>query len=607
MILGFSIKYPWLDTKNNLISPSRIGYTFEEFLDIIPTDFVSIFPEVKDFIIRSIRLDPLTPKTFPDVPDHVIFFTMLCFTVACIKDKQVFDRVINTYVKFASDRIKNDTGYIDKRLNPDRLSGICRGIGWNFEANPTQIKSELFDFKIKITEYLPMIKEYGNQKLLPDNLTHDEKYIYLVIPDILSWLEHGCQKQVTNIICSIQPNQISRFRGHTVFGQIIAQIETIIQKTKAEQAQVERTESKIEEIFWNNVKNEIPGVYIQYWIGIYRVDFAIPDLKIAIECYSQEFHSSAMARTKDAERERILHIKGWRIIHFTGTEIKHDVQKCVRDLKKIVVSHGSRNLQKQEPKIIEEVPKSAPESEFPVNSEKEQTSQLSIADLIRKHIVRELYSTKLGMFPSDLYSTIKTYAQNRDILLDEYKKTLHLAKDLFQARLGKIRHLYRLPPDVQEFQLNIRNIPDEEKIFASKVQENVSTWYQMIQDSINGRKSYDLQQELQDYNIFLQFRNEFGIITRTEKECYRFQTIPLELYSRTFASMNYWKKSDNPDIQEILKKLGRDFIEFLSLRFKKLLNWGFIENVAINLPNEEKILVVSISNLYTNWINERFS
>ncbi len=102
MILGFSIKYPWLDTKNDLISPSRIGYTFEEFLDIIPTDFVSIFPEVKDFIIRSIRLDPLTPKTFPDVPDHVIFFTMLCFTVACIKDKQVFDRVINTYVKFAA-------------------------------------------------------------------------------------------------------------------------------------------------------------------------------------------------------------------------------------------------------------------------------------------------------------------------------------------------------------------------------------------------------------------------------------------------------------------------------------------------------------------------
>lgn len=72
-------------------------------------------------------------------------------------------------------------------------------------------------------------------------------------------------------------------------------------------------------------------VISQHWISVhernYRVDFAVPDAKIAIEVDGHKYHSSKSQRTKDAERDRALQSNGWRVFRFTGSEIYADPKR----------------------------------------------------------------------------------------------------------------------------------------------------------------------------------------------------------------------------------------------------------------------------------------
>ena len=68
-----------------------------------------------------------------------------------------------------------------------------------------------------------------------------------------------------------------------------------------------------------------PGLRAQWEVEAggnrYRLDFAIPEKKIAIEVDGHEFHSTKEQRTKDAVRDRNLQLEGWRVFRFTGSEI----------------------------------------------------------------------------------------------------------------------------------------------------------------------------------------------------------------------------------------------------------------------------------------------
>lgn len=68
----------------------------------------------------------------------------------------------------------------------------------------------------------------------------------------------------------------------------------------------------------------------------YRVDFAVPELKIAIELDSYEYHTTKYAFTNDRERQRTLEFNGWRFIRFSGAEINKKPKQCVIDTKKFI-------------------------------------------------------------------------------------------------------------------------------------------------------------------------------------------------------------------------------------------------------------------------------
>jgi very-short-patch-repair endonuclease len=67
--------------------------------------------------------------------------------------------------------------------------------------------------------------------------------------------------------------------------------------------------------------------------SVARVDFAYPEMKLAIELDGAAYHSSWEARTRDRHRENQLVALGWRVLRFTWDDVCKDpeaVMRCVQ-------------------------------------------------------------------------------------------------------------------------------------------------------------------------------------------------------------------------------------------------------------------------------------
>lgn len=92
--------------------------------------------------------------------------------------------------------------------------------------------------------------------------------------------------------------------------------------------------SPIEKMFWDEWKRIGNDVLVpQYEVPDtrYRVDFAIPDAKIAVELDGYEYHNDKDTFTKDRKRQRDLEMLGWRFIRFSGSEVYRNAAQCVQD------------------------------------------------------------------------------------------------------------------------------------------------------------------------------------------------------------------------------------------------------------------------------------
>lgn len=61
--------------------------------------------------------------------------------------------------------------------------------------------------------------------------------------------------------------------------------------------------------------------FAQFEAGPYKLDFAFPDLKIAVECDGEAFHSSPSQLERDQERDSKLAQAGWTVLRFKDKEI----------------------------------------------------------------------------------------------------------------------------------------------------------------------------------------------------------------------------------------------------------------------------------------------
>lgn len=61
----------------------------------------------------------------------------------------------------------------------------------------------------------------------------------------------------------------------------------------------------------------------------YIADFYLPDFKIIIECDGEQFHN----KKRDNKRDAILRKLEYKIIRFSGTEIRTDINTCLNKIK----------------------------------------------------------------------------------------------------------------------------------------------------------------------------------------------------------------------------------------------------------------------------------
>lgn len=91
--------------------------------------------------------------------------------------------------------------------------------------------------------------------------------------------------------------------------------------------------SYVEEIFMNALKSSgIKGWVYNYHHGIYSYDFAFPGLRLDVEV-DGKLHLDEKVKAKDKRRDEWSKKKGWKVVRFTGKEVKKDVIGCINSLR----------------------------------------------------------------------------------------------------------------------------------------------------------------------------------------------------------------------------------------------------------------------------------
>lgn len=126
-----------------------------------------------------------------------------------------------------------------------------------------------------------------------------------------------------------------------------ATVESIVQKNNKKQIRTRiRHQSPIELSFLKACNSVSLQPIPQFPLGKFFLDFAFPDIRLAIELDGHEFHKTKEQRTSDAKRQRWIELNGWKLIRFTGTEIHKNINDCVRQVEQFIsLLAGSQNAQ----------------------------------------------------------------------------------------------------------------------------------------------------------------------------------------------------------------------------------------------------------------------
>jgi len=97
--------------------------------------------------------------------------------------------------------------------------------------------------------------------------------------------------------------------------------------------------SPMEALFWQEANRPwwnkpLPNLRRQYPLLGYRVDFALPHLRIVIEIDGAKWHSTLEQKRKDAERQKAIEEMGWKVFRFTGSDVNNLPRSCVLEVKR---------------------------------------------------------------------------------------------------------------------------------------------------------------------------------------------------------------------------------------------------------------------------------
>jgi very-short-patch-repair endonuclease len=65
----------------------------------------------------------------------------------------------------------------------------------------------------------------------------------------------------------------------------------------------------------------------------YRIDLALPQYKIAIECDGRAYHSTPEQKRHDQKKDAYLRRKGWKVLRFPGSVIHANVGDVIQQIE----------------------------------------------------------------------------------------------------------------------------------------------------------------------------------------------------------------------------------------------------------------------------------
>ena len=102
-----------------------------------------------------------------------------------------------------------------------------------------------------------------------------------------------------------------------------------------------RTESWIELRLYNALVKRGYRVITQYPCGPYRIDLALPDYDLAIECDGEAYHSAPEQKRRDRRKDRYLRKYGWSVMRIKGKQINGDLPKVIARIERKIESMTS--------------------------------------------------------------------------------------------------------------------------------------------------------------------------------------------------------------------------------------------------------------------------
>jgi len=100
------------------------------------------------------------------------------------------------------------------------------------------------------------------------------------------------------------------------------------------------------DILWDAMAGHFDGAVREFKDAVpgrkYRIDIALPDIKLAIEVDGWEWHGKHKGDfTRDRARQNLLTENGWHILRFTAGQIRKDTAACVDAVRRTKESCGA--------------------------------------------------------------------------------------------------------------------------------------------------------------------------------------------------------------------------------------------------------------------------
>jgi very-short-patch-repair endonuclease len=96
-------------------------------------------------------------------------------------------------------------------------------------------------------------------------------------------------------------------------------------------------ESYIEERLYKELKKNGFNPIPQVRCGPYRIDLALYEYRLAIECDGKEYHSTPEQKRHDARKNYYLKKNGWKVCRLSGKTINSNLGYAINHIKKRTV------------------------------------------------------------------------------------------------------------------------------------------------------------------------------------------------------------------------------------------------------------------------------